>query len=249
MALVGVLLLLLMMSALGAAMAVNGETETLIARNERSGTQAQLAAEAGLNHGVEVATEYIFDWKSHGFASINLAVDAVLTNADAGALNGLALNTPLTISAASNSEYEVVIMDDEDNGAGEDGDPLNDANNVLVVRATGRAQDGTKVVLEALIAPSSLGAIVTNGDLEISGNASIEGTAGSVHANGDLNIDGNSASIEEDASASGELNCASDPCTRSTGRRLRERPRCRFPRSGRATTSSSPTTSSRPAEP
>ena len=43
-ALVGVLLLLLMMSALGAALAVSSETETLIARNEVSAGQAQAAA-------------------------------------------------------------------------------------------------------------------------------------------------------------------------------------------------------------
>jgi Tfp pilus assembly protein PilX len=74
-ALVAVLLLLMMMSALGMALAVNGETETLIARNQIAGMQAQAAAEAGLNHAVEVATEYIFDWKSNGFASSDLAVD------------------------------------------------------------------------------------------------------------------------------------------------------------------------------
>ena len=109
-ALVAVLLLLMMMSALGMALAVNGETETLIARNQIAGMQAQAAAEAGLNHAVEVATEYIFDWKSNGFASIDLAVDAVLANADAGDLNGLAMNTPLTISAGFNAEYQVSIL-------------------------------------------------------------------------------------------------------------------------------------------
>ena len=144
----------MMMSALGMALAVNGETETLIARNQIAGMQAQAAAEAGLNHAVEVATEYIFDWKSNGFASSDLAVDAVLTNADAGNLNGLAINTVLEIADGFNATYQVSILDDEDNGAGEDGDPLNDVNDVLVIRATGLAQDGTKVVLEALHFPA-----------------------------------------------------------------------------------------------
>ena len=215
-ALVAVLLLLMMMSALGMALAVNGETETLIARNQIAGMQAQAAAEAGLNHAVEVATEYIFDWKSNGFASTSFAVDAVLTNADAGALNGLAMNTSLDIADGFDASYQVTILDDEDDGAGEDGDPLNDANNVLVIRATGLAKDGTKVVLEALISPQELGAIVTNGDLTLSGNAGIAGSAGSVHANGDLTIDGNSVNVEQDVSSSGELNCA-DPCDQVEG--------------------------------
>jgi type IV pilus assembly PilX-like protein len=215
-ALVAVLLLLMMMSALGMALAVNGETETLIARNQIAGMQAQAAAEAGLNHAVEVATEYIFDWKSNGFASSDLAVDAVLTNADAGNLNGLAINTALDIADGFNASYSVTILDDDANGAGEDGDPLNDANNVLVIRATGLAQDGTKVVLEALISPQELGAIVTNGDLLLHGNAAIAGNAGSVHSNGSLTIDGNSVSVEQNVSSTGELNC-DDPCDQVDG--------------------------------
>jgi hypothetical protein len=216
MALVAVLLLLMMMSALGMALAVNGETETLIARNQIAGMQAQAAAEAGLNHAVEVATQYIFEWKSNGFASIDVAVDTVLTNADAGNLDGLAMNTPLTISAGFNAEYEVSVLDDDDNGVGEDGDPLNDANDVLVVRATGRAQDGTKVVLEALLSPRNLPAILTNGDLSLSGNASVEGSSGSVHANGGLTIDGDSVSVSGDVSSSGTLDCE-DPCDQVDG--------------------------------
>ncbi len=216
MALVAVLLLLMMMSALGAALAVNGETETLIARNQIAGMQAQAAAEAGLNHGLEVATEYIFDWKTNGYASIDVAVDGVLTNADAGNLDGLVLNSPLTISDGFNAQYQIAILDDDDNGVGEDGDPLNDVNDVLVVRATGTSRDGTKVVLEALISPLSLPAIVTNGDLTLHGNASIEGGAGSVHANGDLTLDGDSVGISGDASSSGELDC-NDPCDQVDG--------------------------------
>ena len=184
MALVAVLLLLMMMSALGAALAVNGETETLIARNQIAGMQAQAAAEAGLNHGLEVATEYIFDWKSNGFASIDVAVDAVLTNADAGNLDGLVLNSPLTISDGFNAQYQIAILDDDDNGVGEDGDPLNDVNDVLVVRATGPRGMVRKSCWKRSFRRKSLPAIVTNGDLTLHGNASIEGSAGSVHANG-----------------------------------------------------------------
>ncbi|MET0215047.1 MAG: hypothetical protein ABW292_18690, partial [Vicinamibacterales bacterium] len=111
---------------------------------------------------------------------------------------------------------QVAILDDDDDGVGEDGDPLNDANNVLVIRATGLAQDGTKVILEALISSRDLGAIVTNGDLTLSGNASIAGSGGSVHSNGDLTIDGNSVGVEQNVSSTGELNCE-DPCDQVEG--------------------------------
>lgn len=215
MALVAVLLLLMMMSALGMALAVNGETETLIARNQISGMQAHAAAEAGLNHGVEVITEYILGWQMNGFASSGLAVDAVLTAADAGSLDGLTFNSTMILSGDLFAEYQVDVMDDEDNAPDEDGDALNDVNDTLVVRATGFARDGAKVVLEALISAIALPALLVDGDLELSGNTAIEGAAGDVHANGDLDING-SASIDGDASASGDLNCA-DPCSGVNG--------------------------------
>jgi hypothetical protein len=128
------------------------------------------------------------------------------------------MNTTIDVKAGSSilANYQVTIMDDEDDGVGEDGDPLNDANNVLVIRATGFAKDGTKVVLEALISPQQLGAIVTNGDLVLQGNASVEGSGGSVHSNGSLTIDGNSVAVEQNVSSTGELNC-DDPCDQVEG--------------------------------
>jgi hypothetical protein len=64
-ALVIVLLMLMLMSAIAAALGTAGQTETLISRNHRSHAQAELAAEAGLNHGTAIASDYIFSWKSH----------------------------------------------------------------------------------------------------------------------------------------------------------------------------------------
>jgi hypothetical protein len=77
-ALVIVLLMLMLMSALAAALGTSGRTETLISRNHRSQVQAQLAAEAGLNHATAVAVDYIFNWKTHncGAGVPNLSVDA-----------------------------------------------------------------------------------------------------------------------------------------------------------------------------
>jgi hypothetical protein len=210
-ALVAVLLLLMMMSALGMALAVNGETETLIARNQIAGMQAQAAAEAGLNHAIEVAIEYIFDWRANGFASVDLAVDAVLTSAADGELNGLAFNSTQILSSDLLTEYQVNITDDDDDGIGEDGDPLNDANGTIIIRAIGWARDGLKVVLEAMLSPFSMPAILTNGDLELAGNTSVEGDSANVHANGDLDITG-SASMEGNASATGDIGCG-DPCS------------------------------------
>jgi cytoskeletal protein CcmA (bactofilin family) len=216
-ALVAVLLLLMMMSALGMALAINGETETLIARNQISGMQAHAAAEAGLNHGAEVITDFILGWQLNGFASSGLAVDAVLASADSG--TGLSFNSAEILSAdlftstmILNTDlltrYQIEVTDDEDNGPGEDGDALHDANGAVVIRATGFARDGAKVVLEALITAVPQPALLVDGDMELAGNAAVEG----IHTNGDLSLQG-SATVSGDATASGDIeeNC-DGPC-------------------------------------
>lgn len=247
-ALIGVLLLLMMMSALVAALTVNSQTETFVARNNMSATQAQLSSEAGLNHQVEVAINYIFQWKSHGCgagvggvdAGVAAAVNTFLagpgaTSCDtpAGAADdtvtafltalGTPPNTPLSVSSTvisagmSAVDYQTSIFDDE-GAPGEDGNALNDANGILVIRSTGRAADGTKVVLEALISPLSLGAIVADGDLVIDGNVTVTGPAGdtTIHTNADLTFDGGTSNITGSVTATGALDC-DDPCNNVSG--------------------------------
>lgn len=239
-ALIAVLLLLMMMSALAAALGVSGQTETFIARNSKAATQAQVAAEAGLNHAVEVATNYIFEWKTNGCTGATVdegvaeAVHTLLAgpgattcNTPVGAVDASlaafldVLGIPadnlasgcddgcLTITAGIDATYEVLITDDDDG----DMDLTIDANERVLIRSTGYAQDGTKVVLEVLISPIDLPAVVTNGDLVISGNVAITGPAGetSVHTNSSLTFDGGSSSITGNVSSTGELSCA-DPC-------------------------------------
>ena len=228
-ALIGVLLLLVLMSTMAAALSVNAQTETLISRSQRSGVQAQDAAEAGLNHAVEVASTYIFQWNANGFAvGPEEAVAALLvgpdglsgttsTDADNGSLGprvgagietaaAIPLGTPLPMVAGGTDTYEAFIIDDDAGAPDEDGLPWNDINDRLIVRATGYSKDGldeSKVVLEAIISPVDLGALVTDGDLDISGNVDIDGTAGNVHANGDLDISGGAADVSGTITAEG----------------------------------------------
>ena len=237
-ALVGVLLLLMMMSALAAALGVNGQTETLISRNQRSGAQAQAAAEAGLNHGVELATRYIFEWKANGKPDVDAAIAALLAGPDGdpdtvednqslGARAGIDADEDIPLDTDGsqrldlgvNATYTAIILDDAGAAVGEPtNDPtgIYDENHTLVVRATGYGPDNTKVVLEALISPLPLPALVTGGDLVMSGNVTINGTQGDVHSNGSLIISGNSADVSGDASASGTLTCNS-PCPQVEG--------------------------------
>jgi hypothetical protein len=225
-ALLSVLLLLMLITALTGALVVSGNTETFLARNHESAAQAEAAAEAGLNHGIQVVLTKLAAWESEGFASAELAASALLlgpdglsgttaTDADNGRLDTLGIPAAgLTLAGVLNSRYEVRVMDEDDPARGtvptnvaaapisENNDPLVDANERILVRATGYARDNTVVTLEATIGPGAAPAVITNDDLDVSGNASIEGDGGGVHSNGNLSV-GGSAAIEQNATASG----------------------------------------------
>lgn len=237
-ALVSVLLLLMMMSALAAALTVSARTETFIARNHQSAAQARAAAEAGLSHAVQVVITNIAQWRQNGFGSVDEALDALLvgpdgmsgttgTDADNGSLAalGIPLGTRLGIAGTVQAEYEVVLMDEDDPDRDtptqvlddndvtndENGDPLDDANRILVIKSVGYAANDTLVVMEAMISPGAdLPAILTNDDLEIDNNPIVTGVMGSVHTNGDLSINGN-PEISGDVTASGTYDESGNP--------------------------------------
>ena len=161
--------------------AERGETtETLVARNHLALAQARASAEAGLNRAVQATVDYL---RGVDPAAIPATLDTLLvTTAAVDAADpffGVATDVG---GADASAEYVVTLMDEDDPdredftaAGGEDGVELTDNNNTLVIRALGRARDNTSVILEALIAPLELGAIVVDGDLDISGNVSVTG--------------------------------------------------------------------------
>ena len=223
-AIIGVVMLLMMLSGLAAGLVVNGQTEAFISHNQQENTQAAAAAEAGLNHAVELATTFVAQWNANGFASVEAAVDALLlgpdglsgtvaTDADNGSLGTRAgittaeqipLGTQLTVTAGIDAQYEAFVMDDDATAPDEPaGDLYDDENGKVIIRALGYAEDDTKVVLEAMISQLEMGAVVVGGDLTISGSVSVEGTSGSVHSNGDLLINGGAATMSGTVTAAG----------------------------------------------
>ena len=133
-------------------------------------------------------------------------------------------------------QYAIEIFDDDDprlyttaltaaqldammpGALSEDGTGFVDRNDQLIIRATGFGPSNTIVRLSrvllstetVVVPPPSLNpAILVNGDLNIGGNITIQGLAGSVHANGDLTVDGASAEVEVNATASGDYDANS----------------------------------------
>jgi cytoskeletal protein CcmA (bactofilin family) len=230
-ALVVVLLLMAVLSGLATGFAMNGQVESSMANNEVYYAGARAAAEAGMNRSIEtIRTDTTTDLLSGVDAAVDplIAADTGVNedNGDVGfMLTGAA---PYALDPGGQYTYTIEVFDDDDPrlyttaltpaqllamGA-EDGSGFYDQNDQLILRATGFGPSNTVVTLSrvllsqesVVIPPPSLNpAILVNGDLNIGGNITIEGDAGSVHANGDLTVDGNSATIEENATASGDF--------------------------------------------
>ena len=213
-ALIGVLLLLMVMTALAEAFAVSGQTETLIVRNHQTAAQARAAAEAGVNHAAEVVLPWILNWKINypAAATIDPVLDTLLANAeglipaDPDFLPGLTLGQldedmrPL-VCGTCDSSYEIYIFDEDSPervgyttlGGAENDDGENDLNRVIVIQAVGYGPNGATARVETLISPYKLPAIATDGDIDLGLSAAIvvgANSNGGVHANGDINVTG-----------------------------------------------------------
>jgi hypothetical protein len=236
MALIAVLLLLLMISSLGAALAMSGNTETMIAKNQENAAQARAAAEAGLNHAVEAATTELQDYEMNGFTTVTQAMTDMLagpdnltgttaTDLDNGSLEALGVPRPPTrvqLGGVNGVFYEARVYDEDDNARGvtlvsadvtrinENSQALVDQNERIVVRAVGYAPGDATATVEATISAMTLPAIVTNKSLTISGNPTINGANGSVHSNMNLTISG-SPNISENATASATYTPSGSP--------------------------------------
>ncbi|MBI1872817.1 MAG: hypothetical protein HYS05_02875 [Acidobacteria bacterium] len=236
-ALISVLLLLIIMSALSAALTISTRTEVMVARNRQSSAQARAAAEAALNHASDVTITNLRLWNANGFASPSAAITGLLRgpdnqtgtvalDADNGSLENLGIPRPparLGLNNLPGVGYEARVFDEDDSGRGltlsaadrasigEDGNATNDGNRTILVRSIGYANDGTQLTIEAAIIPVVLPAILTGGDLRLDGNVTVAGTSGSVHTNEDLRLDGSSIVIAEDATATGTYSTTGNP--------------------------------------
>jgi Tfp pilus assembly protein PilX len=235
-ALIVVLMLSTVVAALTMTLTLSGQTHVAIAHNHEMAARARTAAEAGLNHGLEITSSYLRAWQTNGFANTSAAMTAMLrgpdnlvgttaSDADNGSLETWGVPRPparVTFVAEDGTSYEVRVFDEDDPARGltlsaadrtritENGNTVFDGNSRIIVRAIGYAPANTRVVLEAHLSPVALPAIVSNGSLGISGNPTVSGTQGSVHANVNLSI-GGSPVIEQNATASQTYSVSGGP--------------------------------------
>ena len=227
-ALVGTLLLLMIVGAATTALWLSGQTEAAMAINHETAAHAKAAAEAGANHAVDVTLDFVRRWHANGFATPTAAITSLLlgpdtqsgtvaSDADNGSLENWGIPRPparLALPGPAGATYEARLFDEDDPQRGltlETGDQLRiaennlptvDANNRVLIQATGYAVNDSSTTVEVAIVPRTSPAIVSNGDLTVQGNPSVLGTNGSVHSNSALQV-GGSPDIDGDATASG----------------------------------------------
>ena len=217
MALIMVLLLLAVVSSLATGLAMNGQVEVAMASNEVTYAGARAAAEAGMNRAIAAIVANTTDD----------LLDSFVTTGDASFL--LTAAPPYTIGVNDEFSYLIEIFDDDDPALypvaltagqlaamGEDGDPLTNINERLILRVTGFGPNNTMVrvgrILETVMTQDASNtstlaltnpALLVNGDLTIAGNITIGGSQGNVHANGNLTANGGAWSVSGDVTASG----------------------------------------------
>ena len=209
-ALIAALLLLVVLSALAAGLAASGKVELAIGDNESKFVKTRAAAEAGLNRGVVIVKAAMLAGTTDLPAllrgpdgEVSAYYPSSSVNADNGSLVAtLGGTSPWAVSdTAPGYSYTVQMYDDDDprlydtaltsaqlTAMGENGVSVTDGNNRLVIRATGYGPGGTTVMVQSMLVPQDLPAIIVDGDLTVAGSAHIEGSKGGVHANHDLFI-------------------------------------------------------------
>lgn len=226
-ALIIVLLLLAVISAMATGLAVNSQTEIAMATNEAYYAGARAAAEAGMNRAIEkiladtthdlLAGQNPADVTDDGLIDYMLAPDV----------------PPYALGSTGQYSYTIRIFDDDDPvlyggtalsgpqlaamGVGptpEDGTGTVDVNDRLILRVTGLGPQGTTVTVARIlvnafsqeITPNTIlsnPAVLVDGNLTLDGNIHIQGSQGNVHANGNLVKTGVSGSVTGSATASG----------------------------------------------
>lgn len=229
-ALIVVLLLMAVLSGLATGFAMNGQVESAMAVNEVYYAGARAAAEAGMNRAVEaIRVDNTTNLLSGVDGAVDAANPAAAVNADNGSVAFMLTGaSPYNLDANGQYRYTIRIFDDDDpalyNGVAltpaqlaamnENGIAVTDNNDTMILRATGFGPSNTVVSLSRVLLssenisappPSLNPAILVNGNLNIGGNITVNGLAGSVHANGNLTVDGASAYIQENATASGSF--------------------------------------------
>lgn len=213
--LIAVILVVVAMGLAGAYLVVAGVQSKRVV-GEMGRGRAQAAAEDGIDH----MRVYLLSIVDSAGADPTMSWDSVLST------NG---GTPSWATDVQTPEggYTVRVADNDDG----DGDFTIDSDDTVVLESRGHVETGGEEsdshVIRCIVHlevhdPTAAFAILTGGDLLLTGDEVVDGTLGGVHTNEDLTLQGR-ASVSESASASATTTVVGD-ATQVGGDLLADRP-------------------------
>ena len=214
-ALISALLLMVVMIALVPVAIHLTTAEIGRTQDFKENREAFFVAEAGLEHAKYLTEQSTLRATLAGPDDIISTTPSDPENDDNGTF-GLA--TPVSLPVDDGNLYDVMVFNGNtyyirasDNEDG-DGNPAQDRDNMIILSAVSIVDDTTTAVQALIYNPPGvpISAVVTNGNLTISGNPGIAGDCGSVHANGNLDLSGD-PNINVNATASGTYTAGGSP--------------------------------------
>ncbi|WP_110169348.1 hypothetical protein [Luteitalea pratensis] len=198
------LLSLAMVTVLGLGLTSVAMSTVAQAVAESETTEALAIADAGIEHGKQLVLWQ--DWQS-----LNVFLQrGNATGCNYDELSGTPINIPLPAgypTAAANfipatgrafgqGRYYVELCDNHSReqvapAPNTDNDPNTDVDKVIYMRSVGFGPRGSRAAVELTLGATAMPAVVVEGNLEVKGNPTVTGPAGSIHANGTLELSGN----------------------------------------------------------
>jgi Tfp pilus assembly protein PilX len=191
------LLIMSVMSILGVNAVKKNIVQERMANNYRAGIESLNNAESGIEDALAVIN------------ANDLHLDGYSNELDPNGDKNLDDRWTMVLADAGDGvSYNLVMVDDNDG----DGDPATDSNEIVTLMVQGIGSNGTVRTISVAIGTEDGGAfvletaILTEEDLDISGNPNLKGGIRDIHSNSDVTISGNSAvTTSGQVSASGTV--------------------------------------------
>lgn len=201
------LLSLGMLTVLGLALTSASLSTLSMATAESETTEALAIADAGIEHGKQLVLWQ--EWQNlNVFLQRGDAVGCSFDELAGQPLGALPAGyptlapTPETnfIPAAGRTfgqgRYFVQLCDNHSReqvapAPNTNNDPNTDVDQTLLMRSVGFGPRGSRAAVELTLGAAAMPAVVVEGNLEVKGNPTVTGPAGSIHANGALELSGN----------------------------------------------------------
>jgi len=203
-AMIFTLLAMAMVTVIGLTLTSTAMSTLAMSTAESETGETLAIADAGIEHGKQLVLWQ--DWQSlnvfltrgdgNGCTFDELADVPTGTPPAGYPLAGSANFIPLAGRPFGQGRYFVELCDNHTQESAAlapntDANPNNDNDKRVFLRSVGYGPRGARAAVEVILGAAAMPAVVVQGNLEVRGNPTVTGPAGSIHANGVLELSGN----------------------------------------------------------